>query len=737
MKKSVCPNRMDIPNSKTGALEPQTKPSPTRNLLKLALVFTVYVSLFLSTQFALAAAPAELARLDHLDFLSVPVTPPEQAGHTTYRLAEEPELLALWTYAEPTDGDAYRYVGGGDYDAEADTWSQGAFNADDLTRAAVVYLRHWQATGQESSRASAYGLLRTVTYLQTVTPGPSEGNVVLWMQPDGTLNPSAEPVELPDPSDSGASYWLARTVWALGEGYAAFAEDDPAFAAFLGKRMDLALGALERQVLVNYPVTETFHGFQNPTWLINDGGDATSEAVYGLAAYTRATGDARAEGALRRFAEGLLLLTSDTRTAFPFGATLPWTGSRSLWHGWGAQMAGALATAGDVLGEPDMIAAARHEMVAFMPLLLTQGGADQGWTPVPAETVQIAYGADAALQNLLAVADATGEAVFGQLAGVAGAWYFGNNRATTPMYESATGRTFDGLETDGSINPNSGAESTIHGLLSMLALDAHPAVKAAAYGAVREAQEGWTLLEAEAGDLLGGEIVTLESAWNGEANVSGGAYLRLSPGGSVQVGAELPATGRYAVLPVFEQRPVNLYASGLEVMLGAQRHRLWLGGAGDPGVSVNEGLQTVALADPSGNVPPTAAGTTQLTASPTGGVPAHLDAFLLRPEVARLELGGDNPQALFQSFAPTRRVVIFDSWLITSDYDEAGNVTGTSGVLPTSTPVAVGIYELEPVSQITAYVYDETGRLTETVVLTDRQRRVPVEAGGFSYVTVR
>ena len=42
------------------------------------------------------------------------------------------------------------------------------------------------------------------------------------MQPDGTLNPSPTPVELPDPSDSGESYWLARTIWALGEGYAAF-----------------------------------------------------------------------------------------------------------------------------------------------------------------------------------------------------------------------------------------------------------------------------------------------------------------------------------------------------------------------------------------------------------------------------------------------------------------------------------------------------------------------------------
>ena len=42
-------------------------------------------------------------------------------------------------------------------------------------------------------------------------------------EPEGS---GPAPVELPDPSDSGPSYWLARTVWALGEGYAAFRDAD-------------------------------------------------------------------------------------------------------------------------------------------------------------------------------------------------------------------------------------------------------------------------------------------------------------------------------------------------------------------------------------------------------------------------------------------------------------------------------------------------------------------------------
>ena len=672
-------------------------------MLKRSLQSLVILT-WLGLSGAFAAAPQTLTNLSHLDFLTQTITPPEQAGHSTYRLAEDPELLALWTYAEPEgEGKPYRRVGGGDYDAATDTWGQGAFNADDLTRAAVVYLRHWRQTGAASSRTKAYGLLRTVAYLQTLTPGPDQGNVVLWLQPDGTLNPSAEPVEQPDPSDSGPSYWLARTVWALGEGYAAFAEDDPDFATFLEKRLELALGALERQVLVNYPKTETFHGFQNPTWLINGGADATSEAVYGLAAYLRATSNPRAEDTLRQFADGLMLMTSHTATEFPFGATLPWTGSRSLWHGWGAQMAGALAVAGDVLGEPTMIAAARSEMSTFVPLLLVQGGADQGWTPTPAETVQIAYGADAALQNLLEVADTTGETVFKQLAGIAGAWYFGNNRAATPMYDASTGRTFDGLETDGRINPNSGAESTVHGLLSMLALDAHPDVKAAAYGATRVLQQSWQLVEAESGTLTKGKVVTPESAWNGEASWSGGAYVTLSPGGQLGLEVTLPESGRYAVLPVFERQPVLRFATGADITLGGQPYTLWLGGAGDPGVSANPGLLTVVLASAPDTTTLNAgtlnAGTVSLRVSSSGKLPVQLDAFLVRPEVARLDLTGTVRQTLLQSFAPERRVVT-----------------------------------LKVSRSAKAFVYDGAGTLTETVTGRQGRMRVPVSAGGFSYL---
>nr|WP_284290748.1 hypothetical protein [Angustibacter aerolatus] len=81
--------------------------------------------------------------------------PPAQAGHTTYRIAEEPAMGVLWTYAEPA-GSGWKRLGGGAYDPATNTYGQGAFNADDVARAAVVYLRDWQQTRSLTSRSRAF-----------------------------------------------------------------------------------------------------------------------------------------------------------------------------------------------------------------------------------------------------------------------------------------------------------------------------------------------------------------------------------------------------------------------------------------------------------------------------------------------------------------------------------------------------------------------------------------------------
>ena len=390
---------------------------------------------------AQTAPTVPLTNLAHIDFLGDVVTPPSQDGHTTYRLAEEPAFDVLWTYADRQPDGSYRRVGGGAYDPVTDTWGQGAFNADDISRAAVVYVRHWQATGAESSRQSAYQLLRALTYLQTVE-GDNAGNVVLWMQPDGTLNPSAEPVELPDPSDSGPSYWLARTIWALGEAYPAFVDSDPAFAAFLRDRLDLALDAVDRQVLEpRYGQWLDIDGASVPAWLIVDGADATGEALLGLAPYVAATADPQAQRVLQQLGEGVAAMRSGNPRTWPFGAVLPWSRSQAVWHAWGGLAPAGLAQAYEVTGDRAMRRAALSDAATFTTHLLIAAGPENGWLPSPTDRVQIAYGAHSRVESLLSAAEAGDRPGLRHVAGIAAAWFFGNNPAGEAMYDPATGRS--------------------------------------------------------------------------------------------------------------------------------------------------------------------------------------------------------------------------------------------------------------------------------------------------------
>ncbi|CAN5812864.1 hypothetical protein BH20ACT7_BH20ACT7_04030 [soil metagenome] len=679
---------------------------PRLRMLSSAVLFALVATLLPLPSVAAAppaaAAPAVLTNLSHIDYLGDAVSPPSQAGHRSYRLGAEPEIGVLWTYAEPQDGGPYRRIGGGEYDPETDTYSQGAFNADDISRAAVVYLRHWRQFGDDHSRDRAYQMLRGLTYLQT-TKGPNRGNVVLWMQPDGTLNPSAEPIELPDPSDSGPSYWLARTIWALGEGYAAFRDVDPAFAAFLRNRLKLSIGAVDRQVLADkYGTYLTVDGLRWPAWLITDGADASSEAVYGLSAYAEAGGGPRAQRVLRQLADGIAAMPLGSAQRWPFGAVMPWAQSRSVWHAWGDQMAGSLATAAAVTGNRAWLQTAIGEVGRFTPHLLVQAGPQQGWLPAPADTTQIAYGADATLQNLLRVADATRRSSFRRVAGVAAAWYFGNNPSGEPMYDPATGRTFDGVAADGTVNLNSGAESTIHGLLSMLALDRHPRVARRARIAAVGERVTWQLVEAEAGRLSGDALArTPADPWTGESLWSGGGYVALRPGGRVRADVDLPTHGRYALMPVFHRLFGPRGNTATRYRLGGHRAgRQSHGDDGTKGVTPWPGYLDVGRTDVRGRL---AAGMQELSVGYIGDGPAaQLDAVLVQPEIEWLLLsGGDRHQGVLRSFAR--------SW-------------------------ARQRVSLPGAERVVARSYDQRGRLVDVARSWDGSVRVRLAPGGFAYV---
>jgi hypothetical protein len=77
--------------------------------------------------------------------------------------------------------------------------------------------------------------------------------------------------------------------------------------------------------------------------------------------------------------------------------------------------------------------------------------------------------------GLLRLYAATGKEVYLKMAGLAAAWLLGGNIAHQTMYDSITGRCYDGIRDSSTLNRNSGAESTIEALATLVELEHYPA----------------------------------------------------------------------------------------------------------------------------------------------------------------------------------------------------------------------------------------------------------------------
>jgi hypothetical protein len=637
-------------------------------------------------------ATAKLTNLAHLDFLlgTVPLIA-GVANHTTYNEAAEPSAQAPWVYANHEADGSFERVGGGPItDAAKGYYAQGSYDADDISRSAVVYLTDWKQNHTASSEQHAYELLREITYLQD-SSGPDAGNVVLWQQSDGTLNPSAIPIDIPNPSDSADSFWLARTIWALGDGYAEFKTVNSSFASFLQARMDLAITALGRESLSTYPMLVESNGTKVPSWLIGGSAGASAEAMLGMAAYVAADpADSAVKTALSESASGVAAMSSGNVSQWPFGAILPETDAQTFWHAWAGMTPAALSEAATVLHRPALEQAAVTATAQFTAQLLASGGPDNGLTPTASDTSQIAYGTDSLVESLLTTADATGNTGLDALAAVAAGWYFGANPANTPVYDPATGVCVDGISATGDVNTNCGAESTIHTELSMLALDAHPAVKAIAVGLTsKTAVSGITTVEAESGVLTGAATVaTPASVWTGSANWSGGEYVQAGSGSTDTM--TLPALSQPANIYPIVNRGIAAAGSTAWTSSTGQRTTA-LGSTPNGGVGAQGIAPTPTELKPLSLRVPAATGTTTITATVTGT--AQIDALLVQPVISHVGMTGSRGAYDLYVSASTR--VAYEAItapghpIVVSSYDSTGRLVGTRTDRSSTTRIAV------------------------------------------------
>ena len=216
-----------------------------------------------------------------------------------------------------------------------------------------------------------------------------------------------------------------------------------------------------------------------------------------------------------------------------------------FWHDWGAHMTHALIVVGMALDRQDWIESAAADANSF---LMRQFAFERfrHIGVVPYRMEQIAYGTNMLVLTYTALYEATGDEIYAKYAGLASSWYFGNNMANTKMYYPDTGIVYDGINGPVSwrVNRNSGAESTIEGLMSMIAVaDIPQAVELLNLEPVSSTP--WLILEAESGDRVVGTPTYYTGNWTGEGYISGGRYVGIGEGQRMRLQFEVAQEDDY------------------------------------------------------------------------------------------------------------------------------------------------------------------------------------------------
>ena len=254
--------------------------------------------------------------------------------------------------------------------------------------------------------------------------------------------------------------------------------------------------------------------------------------------------------------------------------------------------------------------------------------------------------------------------------------WIGWNAAGVATYDPLTGVTDDGVSADGSLNLNSGAESTIHGLLSMEALDANPDVAVIAHASAHiVSRDGQITVEAESATLSGAATtVQANPVYTGEAQWSGGAYIQLGTGGGLSwtvASGDQPRLVQAIVNRVVGPAGTSTFTTG-GTDLGSVRY----GNGGAQGNSATPGaLLPVTL--------PTvlAAAATQVSATTEGD--GQLDAIQLTPLVSTLVVDGSgHSEAVLTSVAGQTRSRTVSlpgtGWITVASYDRQGRLVRAS-----------------------------------------------------------
>lgn len=317
-----------------------------------------------------------------------------------------PGVVALAVYGR-------EHEGGHRAQAAAEQGFEGVACLDDAARAVLLYSEIWRLRGYDWARTTAEGLLAFTCAMQ-MNDGAFANFIADWQGRRQLDTPTSRP---------GGGPWHARGMHALARGFAVFGD------ARYAQAFEAGLPALDR-----------------PEPYL----DVRAVAVLAALEYCRATDAPHVAARALAWAEEI--------AAAQIGDVLPDQAGTAVVHLWGHLQEAALARAGAEFGHEQLVrAAARSADAVLAP------AARSGFAGLRA----LAFDVSCTVAGLDAVAAATKDGGYAELATLARAWFDGRNAAGTPTYDRDRGLVFDGIDHD-QVNQNSGAESNIEGGLALV-----------------------------------------------------------------------------------------------------------------------------------------------------------------------------------------------------------------------------------------------------------------------------
>ncbi len=343
--------------------------------------------------------------------------------------------------------------------------AEGFACVDDAARAIILLSEHLKSGHNDDVLLRTKKLIEFVLYMQNAN---GYFNNFIWQ--DGSINTSYRT------SLAEMNWWSFRALWALEVAHELVLSDRD-----LASRIDDAI----RNVIVNIKRDISLTDFrievvdtiEVPTWLPHKyAADQAAVAIIALLPHYKRSGDGQVLEIINALASGIMQMQKGDADNYPYGMFLSW---KNLWHAWGNSQAYALLLAGEQLDQPEYTRSALIEIDYFIPYLLNSGFSDSilikresdGFSEIKKTRFpQIPYGIRPMVYAASEAFRVTGDQRYLALSARLKSWFFGQNDAAKIIYDQDSGRTYDAIISDTEINMNSGAESTIEGLLAIQGL---------------------------------------------------------------------------------------------------------------------------------------------------------------------------------------------------------------------------------------------------------------------------